>query len=120
MKPKKANVPSQRVKRLVGCAIMPMDGQDFLLFEIQEKNGHKYSVYLSGIIKGFGDGAVVMNYAFPLFSKWVAKPVMEKKEVKLICRAMGLLAVGGPKCRHDALAILDKLRTDYFKKRKKK
>jgi len=45
---------------------------------------------------------------------------VKENEVKLICRAMGLLAVGGPKCRHDALAILDKLRTDYFKKRKKK
>ena len=38
----------------------------YLLFELIEKNGHKYKLYSNGTTEGFPKGTVVVNHALSL------------------------------------------------------
>ena len=51
--------------------ISPLDFSQ-LLFEVKTKDGHEYRIYLDGSISGFPDSSLVVNHAFPLFSKLIS------------------------------------------------
>lgn len=46
-----------------------MSSINFLLFELQTKEGQKYRLHLDGRVEGFPESVLVINHAFPFFSR---------------------------------------------------